>query len=160
MSRKLFLTIAAVIAALVGGLSLLAPDILIGPVKASVANPAALVMARTVGVLLLCVALLAFLVRDHADSPTMQSVLTANLALQLGILPIDPLAYLNGTFGTLGAFVPNTIVHVLLASGFAYYLLQLRKRLAAPAAGAAAATGAAASVSAKPLSAHMGGRTN
>jgi hypothetical protein len=133
MSRKLFLTIASVIAALVGGLSLLAPDILLGPVKAAVANPAALVMARTVGVLLLAVALLAFLVRRHEDSPTMEAVLKANLALQLGILPIDPLAYMSGTFGTLGAFVPNTIVHILLASGFAYYLVQLRKRLAAAA---------------------------
>jgi hypothetical protein len=69
MSRKLFLTIASAVAALVGGLSLLAPDILLGPVKAAVANPAALVMARTVGVLLLAVALLAFLVRGHGDSP-------------------------------------------------------------------------------------------
>lgn len=128
MSRKLFLTVASVIAALVGGLSLLAPDILLGPVKSAVANPAALVMARTVGVLLLAVALLAFLVRGDADSPTMESVLKANLALQLGILPIDPWAYYNGTFGTLAAFVPNTVVHVLLASGFAYYLAQIRRR--------------------------------
>ena len=133
MSRKLFLTIASVIAALVGSLSLLAPHVLLGPVKAAVANPAALVMARTVGVLLLAVALLGFLVRKHGDSPTMEAVLKANLALQIGILPIDPLAYMNGTFRTLGAFVPNTIVHVLLATGFAYHWVQLRKRLQATA---------------------------
>ncbi len=132
MSRKLFLTIASIIAALVGSLSLLAPDVLLGPVKSAVANPAALVMARTVGVLLLAVALLAFMVRGHADSPTMESVLKANLALQLGVLPIDPWAYYNGTFGTLAAFVPNTIVHLLLASGFAYYLVQMRRRRLPP----------------------------
>jgi hypothetical protein len=79
-------------------------------------------MARTVGVLLLAIGLLNFLVRRHGDSPTMRAILTVNLALQLGIMPIDPLAFLSGTYATLGSFVPNTILHVVLATGFAWQL--------------------------------------
>ncbi|MFM9900044.1 MAG: hypothetical protein ACKVOT_03455 [Polaromonas sp.] len=131
MNRKLFLTIAAVVAALVGALALLAPAFLLATLKGAVPNPAALVMARTTGLLLLTVGLMAFLVRNHGDSPTMAAVLAANLFLQLGLIPMDPVAYLNGAFTTLGSFAPNTVIHVLLATGFAYHLLRLRKSLAA-----------------------------
>jgi hypothetical protein len=130
MTRKLFLTIAAVAAALVGALALLAPVFLLAELKGAVPNPAALVMARTTGVLLLAVASMSFLVRDHGDSPTMEGFLRANLFLQLGLLPMDPLAYLQGAFTTIGSFAPNTVIHVLLATGFAYYLVTLRKALA------------------------------
>ena len=121
MSRKLFLTIASCVAFAVGFFSLLAPDVLLTSVKFATPNPAALIMARTVGVLLVTIGLLAFLVRGHEDSPTMAAVLKVNLFLQLCLIPIDPLAYLYGTFSTLGSFVPNTVLHVLLAVGFAYY---------------------------------------
>ena len=57
--------------------------------------------------------------RRHDDSPTMRAVLIVNLVLQLAILPIDPLAFAAGTFTTLGAFLPNTILHVVLAVAFA-----------------------------------------
>ena len=52
MNRKLFLTIASIIAISVGGFSLMAPDVLLTSVKMAVSNPAALVMAQTVGVFL------------------------------------------------------------------------------------------------------------
>jgi hypothetical protein len=82
-------------------------------------------MARTVGVLLLTIGALNFMVRDHEDSPTLRAVCIANLLLQLAIIPIDPLAYFNGVYTTLGAFVPNTVLHVGLACGFAYYLRRM-----------------------------------
>jgi hypothetical protein len=131
MSRKLFLIIASVIACLVGALALIAPEFLLTTLKGAVPNPAAIVMARTTGLLLLTVALMAFLVRGHGDSPTMQAVLTANLFLQLGLIPMDPLAYMNGAFTTIGSFAPNTVIHILLATGFGYYLIKLRKNLSA-----------------------------
>lgn len=133
MNRKLFLTIASTVACLVGALALLAPEFLLSTMKGAVPNPAALVMARTTGLLLLMVALTAFLVRGHADSPTMEAVLKANLFLQLGLIPMDPLAYVNGAFTTIGSFAPNTVIHILLATGFAYYLVKVRKALAVPA---------------------------
>lgn len=128
MSRKTFLTIASLIALAIGSLALFGPALLIGTLKAAVPNEAAIVMARTVGVLLISVGVLAFLVRGHGDSPTMAAFLKANLLLQLALIPIDPLAYLDGTYGTLASFVPNTLVHILLAVGFIHYLLQMSRR--------------------------------
>lgn len=121
MKRSTFLTLASFIALAVGALALVAPAVLLGEVKHAQVTDSALVMARTTGVLLLVVGVLALLVRNHPDSPTMRAILLANLLLQLSILPIDPVAYFTGAFHTLGSFLPNTIIHVLLASGFAYF---------------------------------------
>ena len=112
----------------VGLFALLTPGTLIGAVKMAAPSDAANVMARTVGILLVTVGILNFLVRDHADSPTLRAIFKANLFLQIGILPIDPLAWMNGVYGTPGSFVPNTLIHVLLASGFAYYLFQMKSQ--------------------------------
>lgn len=134
MSRKTFLTLVSFTAIAVGTFALLAPSVLIETVKVAAPSGSANVMARTTGILLVAMGLLDFLVRDHEDSPTMRAVLVANIVLQIGILPIDPLAYANGVFTGLGSFLPNTILHVVLASGFAYYLVKMRRTRAAAAA--------------------------
>lgn len=127
MKRKTFLTITAVVASLIGCLALFAPDLLITSVKYAPPSETANVMARTVGILLIFVGLLNFMVRDHEDSPTLRAVLIANLVLQLGIMPIDPIAYLTGVYATLGSFVPNTILHICLATGFVHFLARMKK---------------------------------
>jgi hypothetical protein len=126
VNRTIFLTIAGTIALIIGILALTAPGVLISQVKLAESNAAAQVMARTVGVLLITIGILNILIRKHADSATMKSVLIANLVLQLSIMPIDPLAYINGTFHTLGSFVPNTIIHILLAAGFIYFIRRIK----------------------------------
>jgi hypothetical protein len=127
MSRKLFLTITAVVASLIGVFALTAPSVLITSVKVAAPSETANVMARTVGILLITVGVLDFLVKDHEDSPTMRSVLIANLVLQIGIMPIDPSAYATGVYKTVGSFAPNTVLHVLLASGFIYFLAKMKR---------------------------------
>ncbi len=127
MTRKTFLTINALVALAVGLFALLAPNVLLTSVKVAQASESANVMARTVGILISSVGLLGLLVRSHPSSPTLRAVLVANLVLQIGILPIDPMAYASGTFTTLGSFLPNTILHLLLASGFAYFLVKMRR---------------------------------
>jgi len=127
MSRKIFLTIAACIALLIGCFALFAPGVLIEQAKYAAPSTTADVMARTVGVLLISFGVLNFLVRDHDDSKTMKAILTANALLQLGIMPIDPHAYFTGVFGDVSAFVPNTVLHVLLFSGFVFYLKKMPK---------------------------------
>lgn len=122
MTRKTFLSIVAVVACTIGGVAAFAPYFLLTVVKSVEANGAAATMARTVGVLLLAVGVLNFAVRGHGDGPTMRAVLKANLLLQVCILPIDPVAYMQGIFPNPGAFVPNTILHVILAGGFAFFL--------------------------------------
>lgn len=125
MTRKTFLTLVSFVTFAVGVFALAAPGVLLGSVKLAAPSEAANVMARTVGILLVTMGVLNFLVRAHADSPTLKAILAANLLLQLGIMPIDPIAYANGVFATLGSFVPNTILHVLLSGGFAYFLLTM-----------------------------------
>ena len=130
MSRKLLFTITAVTAGAVGALALLFPRVLIAGVKMAATTPAAEVMARTVGVLLLGIAVLDFLVRDHEDSPSLRAILLTNLFVQLAILPIDPMAYATGVYGTPAAFVPNTVLHLVLATGYARALFRPATRAA------------------------------
>ncbi len=126
MTRKTFLSLTSIIATAIGLFALIAPSVLVESVKMASPSGAANVMARTVGVLILTMGVLDFFVRSHPDSPTMKAVLIANLVLQLGIMPIDPMAYASGTYHTLGSFVPNTILHLVLASGFIYYLVKMK----------------------------------
>ncbi len=126
MKRKTFLTVTAVIVLLIGGFALAAPGALLTNVKHAAPSEVANVMARTVGILLVSVGVLNFLIRDHEDSPTLRAVLIANSLLQIGILPIDPIAYASGAYRSLGSFVPNTALHVLLASGFIFYLSRMK----------------------------------
>jgi len=136
MHRKTFLTIVALVATSIGGVALLIPGPFLREVKAAAPSDTANVMARTVGILLVTVGVLNFLVRDHEDSPTLRAVCIANLFLQVGIMPIDPLAYFNGVYKSLGAFVPNTALHLVLAAGFVFYLVRMlrdRRRVHGPA---------------------------
>lgn len=125
MTRTALFTVTGIVALCVGALALFAPAVLITNFKAAAPSASANVMARTVGVLLLAVGLLDLLVSRHADSLTLRAILIVNLVLQLALLPIDPLAFVAGTFTTLGSFVPNTILHILLATAFARELRRL-----------------------------------
>ena len=60
--------------------------------------------------------------RADPHSPTLRALSIGNLVIQLGLPPIDPLAYLSGVFVSLGSFVPNTLLHVVLATAFTYCL--------------------------------------
>ncbi len=70
MTRKTVLTIAATVALAIGLIAALVPGFLLHGLKAAVPDPAALVMARTAGVLLIAVGIQTLLVRRHPDSPT------------------------------------------------------------------------------------------
>ncbi len=120
MSRKLFLTIVACVAVSVGVFALLGSSALLEG-KGAVANDVSNVMTREVGVLLLSVGLLTSMIRSHPDSPTLRAILVANAALQIMILPIEIVAHVQGTFAKLSGIVPNSVFHVLAASGFVYF---------------------------------------
>jgi hypothetical protein len=128
LSRKTLFVVTAVSACAVGAFTLLAPAVFLASVKQTVPSEAANVMARTTGVLLLALGALNFLVREHPPSPTLRAILAIDLVVQLGLLPIDPLAYAHGVYATPAAFVPNTLLHLALAAGFAHFLRQGRDR--------------------------------
>ena len=115
---RLLLLVAACVAAAVGCLALLAPASLLAAKGVASIDPAAIAMTRTVGVALLGVAGLDFACRDLAPSATLRRVLAANAGLQLMLLPLDPYAYAVGAFSGVGSFLPNTVLHMVLAAGF------------------------------------------
>jgi hypothetical protein len=124
MSRKLFLTVAAAIAFGVGFFALMAPDALLA--SKGIQSAAAAVWVREVGIFLLALALLAYLVRNHADSPTMKAVSLANALIQFGLFPIEIASYAVGTIAFPSGFIPNSIIHVVLGLGFLYYATAIR----------------------------------
>ncbi len=119
MKRHIFLSLASGIALAVGVFALAAPSVLLA--SKGITSAAAAVWVREVGVLLVAVGISVFLVRHHSDSPTLRALLVGNLLVQLGLMPLEVLAYRDGIITELAGIVPNTIIHALLACGFGYY---------------------------------------
>ncbi|MDP3654989.1 MAG: hypothetical protein Q8R67_25290 [Rhodoferax sp.] len=120
MQQKTFLTVAAAIALVVGAVAVLFPAAMLAS-KGTVPSAAADVWMREVGVLLVCIGVIAGLVRSHADSPTMRVLMLGNLLVQLGLLATEVLGYAHGVITLLSGLVPNAVLHLVLAAGFAYY---------------------------------------
>lgn len=124
MNRKIFLTLAAVIALGVGSVALLFPADLLAS-KGTVPSVAANVWMREVGVLLLSLGVIAGLVRGHADSPTLKALMLGNLLVQLGLFLTEVVGYANGVITKLSGVLPNSVLHLLLAAGFAYFWIRM-----------------------------------
>ena len=122
--RKHFLTSAALIAFGVGGFALIAPAALLAS-KGVAPSAAAGVWVREVGALLIAIGLIGWLVRAQADSATLRAVLVGNALLQFTLLPIEPIAYVQGVITALPGIVPNTVLHLLLGVGFAHFALKM-----------------------------------
>lgn len=125
MNRKTFLIISSLIALAVGLFALSAPELLLQSKGVDV-NTGTTIWVREVGVMLIAVGITVFMVRNHADSSTLKAVLLGNVVVQLGLLVIEPLAYSAGIITKLAGIAPNTMIHVLLASGFCYYASKIR----------------------------------
>jgi hypothetical protein len=81
---------------------------------------------REVGVLIFGVGLTLFLLRKHSDSPTMRAVLIGNAVVQIGLLPLEVLAFREGVLTLISGIVPNSVLHVLMATGFLTFALRIR----------------------------------
>jgi hypothetical protein len=82
---------------------------------------------REVGVLILALGVTLFLVRKHHDSPTLRAVLLGNAMVQLGLLPLELFAYREGVITLLSGIVPNSVLHVLLGTGFLLFASRMRR---------------------------------
>jgi hypothetical protein len=125
MSRKTFMTLASIVAMAVGALAVLSPAALLES-KGVVANPAANVWVREVGVALLAIAFMAFRLRTAPDSPALQAFLFGNAALQIGLLPIEIAAWVGGTLTKGSGVVPNSLLHAVLAFAFVYFAVRVK----------------------------------
>ena len=123
MQQKAFLTLAAAIALGVGSAAVFFPGALLAS-KGTVPSAAADLWMREVGVLLVCIGVVAALVRSHADSPTLRVLMLGNLLVQLGLLVTEVVGYAHGVLTLLSGVLPNSVLHLVLATGFAYFWLR------------------------------------
>ena len=118
MSTQRLLVFTAAVALCIGSLALLFPALLLAGKGVMPVEPGAVAMTRTVGVALIGVAVLDLAVSSLPPSVVLRRVLLANAAFQLGLLPLDPWACATGAFHGLASFLPNSILHVVVAAMF------------------------------------------
>lgn len=131
MRRSTFLTFGAFVACTIGSIALFFPIVLLVDMKHATPSAEGIVMARTAGAFLLSFGILNFLVRHDVPSSALMHILLANAVLQILILPVDPLAYFSGVYGSVMSFIPNTILHIALLTGFIFYWRQCSQILRA-----------------------------
>lgn len=131
MSTKFVLVSTATIALAIGAWALAAPASLLAS-KGVAPVPATMVWVREVGVLLVALGVLAVAVRGHPDTPSLRAIFGANAIVQLGLLPIEIVAHLQGTIPTLAGIVPNSVLHAVLAATFTWCALRPRAGGVAP----------------------------
>ena len=68
---------------------------------------------------------------DDELSATLRAVLVGNALLQLGLLPVELLAWRAGVISQVSGIVPNSVLHLLLAGGFAWFALRMHTTLRA-----------------------------
>jgi hypothetical protein len=129
LRRSTFLTLSSAVALAVGTFALAAPRALLASKGVALPNEGAAIWVRELGVAIFALGLLMFLVRNHADSPTLAAIFFVNAAVQLGLLPIEIGAYHRQVITRFSGIVPNSALHVVLASGFLIFGARMRRRL-------------------------------
>lgn len=127
MSRKTFLSLVAAVALAIGVFALFFPAALLAS-KGVAPSAAAEVWVREVGIAIAALGVAAFLMRGAPDSPALRAFLVGNLVLQLGLFPIELVAYREGIITKASGVVPNSILHLLLAMGFATFAIRIPQR--------------------------------
>ncbi len=120
---KIFLSVVGFIALCVGAFALVAPMQLLTS-KGAVASAVTVVWVREVGVNILALGVMPLLMRKHAASPTLRAFFIGNAVVQLGLLPIELLAWHDGTLSRLSGVVPNSVLHAVLGTTFAVLALR------------------------------------
>lgn len=117
--RNLFLSIAGSVALLVGLMATLLPEtFLVLKGVASVAG--AVLWMRETGLLLLAFAGFAFAARQLPAFPFTFHFLVINVAVQLGLLTFEIIAYSAGILTGWASIVPSSLLNVMLAIGFVW----------------------------------------
>jgi len=127
MSRQRFLTFSSVVAVVVAVFALGFPGALLEG-KGVVPEPALLVWVREVGALILAAGATTFFARKAADSEALRAVLIGNAVLHFCLLPIELVAFSRGVITKLGGVAPNSLLHLVLALGFALYASRVSVR--------------------------------
>lgn len=129
MTRSRFLTGAATVALLVGSVAVVFPRALLES-KGVAITDAVVVWVREVGVMIASQGILTLLVRREPDSRALRAIFVASALVQLGLFPIELVAYQAGIITLARGVVPNTLLHAFLGTAFA--VLAARVRVEAP----------------------------
>ncbi|MEC7263668.1 MAG: hypothetical protein VXW38_08000 [Bacteroidota bacterium] len=124
MKRQTFLTIASMIAFLVGVMATFFPSLLLVS-KGVFPGDGVKVWMTEVGILLIVSGVINFLIRKHPSSPTLFVLFLGNVLIQLGLLAVEVLAFAKGTITEISGIIPNSIIHGVLAIGFTYYIFRM-----------------------------------
>ena len=120
MKRSYYFWVAAILALAFGLLMFFAPAFAATQFKLD-GSPATATIFRVLGSVMLGVALLNFLVRNHAMSETLKAVLWANVAIHgIGFLG-DLWSVQLGDIAFAGV-APGLVAHLIVLIGGAYYL--------------------------------------
>jgi hypothetical protein len=122
----MFLTLSSAVALAVGGLALALPHVVLDSKGVAPPNDAAAIWVREVGVTIFALGVMMFLVRKHADSPTLRAFFFGNAIVQLGLFPIEIRAYQEGLITQLSGILPNSVLHIVLASGFLLFASRMK----------------------------------
>lgn len=127
MTRSGFLVVVSCVAFAVAVFALGFPDALLAA-KGVQPSPEVLVWVREVGAQILAAGVTTFLARKAPDSVALRALLSGNAVLHFGLLPIELIAYAQGVIPTLSGIVPNSILHVVLATSFVVYARRIPLR--------------------------------
>lgn len=127
MKRAAFLTVAALIALAVGTFALTFPALLLES-KGVIPNLATQLWMRETGLLLMALGGINWIMRNYVDSSALSALLKVNICVQAGLFVIEAIGYKDGIISQLSGVAPNLSLHILLASGFIYFLLKMPKR--------------------------------
>ncbi len=117
MKRQTFLTIAAAIAALFAVMMLASPGKMIegaGGQQSDTTN----VVFHAMGIMLLSLSIIIFIARKDEGSIALRAILIGNIVMHVATIPIDWIAWQQGTFTQFSGLIPGSIVHAALAVGF------------------------------------------
>ena len=131
MSRHIFLTLASFIALAVGTTAMVFPEVLLDS-KGVIPHAGTVVWVREMAVVLIATGVTAFSLRRCEGGPALRAMLLGQALLQVGLLPLEPLAYFQGTVTKLSGIVPNSVVHVLLAFGFFHFAFKIKTENTGP----------------------------
>jgi hypothetical protein len=128
LHRSMFLTLSSAVALAVGTFALAFPHALLESKGVAPPHDAAAIWVREVGVAIFALGVMMFLVRHHAESPTLRAFFFGNAIVQLGLLPIEIGAYHRRVITQVSGIIPNTVLHVVLASGFLVFAARMREQ--------------------------------
>ena len=129
MHRSTFLAVVGTLGLVIGLAALCFPAVLLAG-KGVPPEPAPCVWVREVGILILALSLILLLVRDQPDTPAMRAVLWGNAVVHGGLLPIEIVAWHAGVITRLDGIMPNSVLHVLLGTGFVFFARRVSSRTA------------------------------